>query len=269
MEVNGMHYHVEVLGSGPISVLLLHGFTGCGENYKDLLEDFPQKDMYTFILLDQLGHGKTNVPMDPDRYSMNQTINDLYTIVKKLEITKLSLYGYSMGGRVALAFATTYPDLVNKLVLESASPGLKEEAEQMTRKQADEKLAKRILEKGVPKFVDYWTDIPLFQSQKKLPDNIQKKIYHQRLNNSPLGLANSLRGIGTGAQPNYWEALSQLPIPVLLAAGEWDEKFVHIAEEMKNLIRESYFVKIKDAGHAIHVEQPRKFGKIVSEFLAN
>lgn len=269
MEINRVYYHVEKIGDGPHHVLMLHGFTGNGRSFQDVIEGFEKRENYTFILVDQLGHGKTDAPAHHERYKMEKMLVDLKSILDRLSISSVSIYGYSMGGRVALSFAVAYPELVSKLVLESASPGLEKMEERSARKEADEKLAERIEKDGVKSFVDFWTDIPLFQSQKSLPAVKQKSIYQQRLNNSPVGLANSLRGLGTGVQPSNWSYLDKIECPVLLAAGEWDEKFVFIAQEMKKRIEKSGFFKINGAGHAIHVEQPRKFGKIVSEFLSN
>ncbi|KMJ57711.1 esterase [Bacillus sp. LL01] len=269
MKINGVSYHVEIIGGGEHHVLMLHGFTGKGANFKDMLADFPHSDCYTFILIDQLGHGKSESPMQSKRYSMENTTADLKAILDHLGISRVSLYGYSMGGRLALSFATSHPSMVRKLVLESASPGLATKEERLKRKQADEKLADRIQNEGLEAFVEFWTNIPLFQSQKKLPESKQAEVHEQRMGNNVVGLANSLRGVGTGVQPSYWEHLRLIEFAVLIAAGEWDEKFVLIAQEMENRIEKSHFIKISEAGHAIHVEQPRKFGKIVSEFLSN
>lgn len=269
MKINGVYYHVESIGDGNHHVLMLHGFTGKGANFKELISKFPDLEPYTFILVDQLGHGKSEISEYPKRYGMQKATADLKSILDELGVSSVSLYGYSMGGRLALSFALTYPLMVRRVVLESASPGLATMADRLKRQQADERLADRIQEKGLRAFVKFWTDIPLFQSQKSLPESKQQEMYEQRMDNSAIGLANSLRGIGTGVQPSYWEQLSQIDIPVLLAAGELDEKFVLIAQEMNKRIEKSRFIKINEAGHAIHVEQPRKFGKIVSEFLSN
>ncbi len=269
MKINGVYYHVETIGDGAHHLLMLHGFTGSGRSFQDIIAGFENREDYTFILVDQLGHGKTDAPAHHERYRMEKVLVDLKSILDRLSISSVSIYGYSMGGRVALSFAVAYPKLVSKLVLESASPGLKKMEDRSARVKADEKLAERIEKDGVNSFVDFWTDIPLFQSQKSLPAKKQEAIYQQRVSNSPVGLANSLRGLGTGMQPSNWNYLDKIDCPVLLAAGEWDEKFVLIAQEMKKRIEKSVFFKISGAGHAIHVEQPRKFGKIVSEFLSN
>jgi 2-succinyl-6-hydroxy-2,4-cyclohexadiene-1-carboxylate synthase len=269
MNINGLNYHVEIIGNGPEHVLLLHGFTGKGSNFYELLDSIELKEQYTFILVDQPGHGQTDAPTDPERYKMEQICNDLKGILESLQVKKVSLYGYSMGGRAALTFAVEYPHLVKKLILESSSPGLEKDEERHARKQADERLADRIEKEGLLAFVKFWTDIPLFQTQRELSKVKQKEIFVQRMDNSTQGLANSLRGMGTGVQPSNWNRLLSINYPVLLAAGEQDEKFVLIAQEMKKRIKKSQFIKISEAGHAIHVEQPRKFGKIVSEFLSN
>ena len=56
----------------------------------------------------------------------------------------------------------------------------------------------------------------------------------ERLANNPKGLANSLRGMGTGAQPSWWNELQNLKMPVLLMNGEHDEKFFRILKISKN-----------------------------------
>ncbi|KPB03323.1 esterase [Bacillus sp. CHD6a] len=269
MEINGVHYHVERIGHGAHHILMLHGFTGNIRSFQELTAGFENVEDFTFILVDQLGHGKTDAPGQAERYRMEKVLFDLKSILDRLSIPLVSIYGYSMGGRVALSFTVAYPLMVSNLVLESASPGLEKLKDKLTRKEADEKLAERIEKEGLKSFVDFWTNIPLFQSQKLLPMEKQKSIYEQRMNNSPVGLANSLRGLGTGVQPSLWNSLDNINCPVLLAAGEWDEKFVLIAQEMKKRMEKSVFFKISNAGHAIHVEQPRKFGKIVSGFLTN
>ena len=269
MKVNGVFYHLETIGDGPKQVLCLHGFTGTGDNFREALSFIENKEDYTFFLLDHLGHGKSSVPGESERYSMANTVEDIRAILDKMNITKITLAGYSMGGRVALAFTATHPDYVEKLILESASPGLRTAEERLDRINADHRLAERILQNGMEEFVEYWTSIPLFQTQKLLSDDRQLQIKEQRLQNSPAGLANSLSGLGTGSQPSYWERLEECQAKVLLLAGEEDPKFVKIAENMKRLMKNAQYVKISGAGHAIHVEQPRKFGKIVSEFLSN
>ncbi|MFZ3589306.1 2-succinyl-6-hydroxy-2,4-cyclohexadiene-1-carboxylate synthase [Bacillus sp. DJP31] len=266
IELNGVTYSYMMRGQGP-ALVLLHGFTGCKENWGFLLEKLAHQ--FTVITVDLIGHGQTESPESPERYIVEHACRDLNSLLTLLEINAAYFLGYSMGGRVALAFAVLYPSRVRSLILESSSPGLLSERSRQERVAADELLAVEILHDGVGAFVDRWERISLFHSQKKLPLEVQEGIRTQRLRNSPIGLANSLRGMGTGSQLSYWNKLSSIQIPVLLLCGELDSKFCMIAEDMEKCLLHSTKYRVFDAGHAIHVEQPDFFGKIVMEFLHN
>lgn len=262
--VEEIEYFVEISGDGP-PIVLLHGFTGNGSTWKEIVPVL--SGSFQVIAIDIIGHGKTASPVDIKRYEMDSVARDISFILDELELDKTYILGYSMGGRLALSFTALFPCRVNAIILESASPGLKTAAEKQERKKQDELLAKRILQKGIKNFVDYWEQIPLFATQKRLPLEIQEQIRSQRLSNSPLGLANSLLGMGTGAQPSWWEHLHMLKMPVLLVCGEDDQKFCHIAEEMNLLLPNAQLSFFEATGHAVHVEHPQKFGTIVEEFL--
>jgi 2-succinyl-6-hydroxy-2,4-cyclohexadiene-1-carboxylate synthase len=172
-----------------------------------------------------------------------------------------------MGGRLALYLAVTYPHLINKLILESASPGLAEPAARAARVHSDEALADQIERDGIGAFVEYWARIPLFASQQRLPVALRQRLRDQRLQNRPHGLANSLRGMGTGVQPSLWDRLSALTVPVLLLTGEDDDKFDAIAQQMATRLPNARHQTIPQAGHTIHLEQPEAYWATVGAFL--
>ncbi len=267
--VNGVLYHVEVTGQGN-PLLLLHGFTGSGQNWADHVPTLAQH--YRVVTLDILGHGLTDSPADPARYSMEKVAADVTAVLHQSSIVNfqssiVNLLGYSMGGRLALYLAVHYPHLIRALILESASPGLETEPERAARRARDHALADRIESESVAAFVDYWEALPLWASQQQLAPEKRAALRAQRLNNNPTGLANSLRGMGTGAQPSLWPHLSELTTPVLLLAGETDEKFVGINRRMHNLLLNSQLELIADAGHAVHLERPYAFRQVVLTFL--
>jgi 2-succinyl-6-hydroxy-2,4-cyclohexadiene-1-carboxylate synthase len=266
IHIKGIDYHVETSGDG-FPVVLLHGFTGDTSTWS-ICEELLKKSSKV-IKIDLVGHGKSTSPESIERYEMKSVVEDLCHIFQYLNIGQVDLVGYSMGGRLALAFAIMHPTYVRKLVLESASPGLLTEEERKRRREQDQQLANEISEKGMEWFTEYWENIPLFESQKKLPSPIRKRIKEQRKQNSIKGLANSLIGMGTGSQPSYWDNLTDYSGEVLLLTGSMDIKFVSIAEKMLIKLKNSRWINIDGCGHAIHVEQPEKFGTIVSGFLSN
>ncbi|MCM3587987.1 2-succinyl-6-hydroxy-2,4-cyclohexadiene-1-carboxylate synthase [Mesobacillus maritimus] len=264
INLNDVMYNVEQSGSG-FPLLLLHGFTGSIETWYPFLPILKSQN----IMIDLLGHGKTESPSDSNRYDIQKAAEDLNLLLDQLDIEKTDVLGYSMGGRLAITFAVLFPNRVRKLILESTTPGLKRDFDRQERRERDAKLANKILSEGVEAFVRHWENIPLFQTQLNLPDKVREQIRNQRMQNNCIGLSNSLLGMGTGSQPSWWETLPTWSFPTLFLAGEWDEKFCKIGIEVASAVPNGLFMKIKNAGHAIHVEETEKFGTIVSEFLSN
>ncbi|EMI10828.1 alpha/beta superfamily hydrolase [Anoxybacillus gonensis] len=262
--VRGQTYYVERHGNGQ-PILLLHGFTGSCQTWHPLVSMWEQH--MQCIAMDILGHGQTDAPSSVQRYHIDMVAQDVAMLLEHLGIKKAHVLGYSMGGRLALTFAVLYPQYVQTLILESSSPGLKTEEERMKRREEDERLAQFIEQHGVASFVDRWENIPLFSSLKRLPEDVQHRIREERLQHTAIGLANSLRGMGTGAQPSWWEALPQLMIPTLLICGEDDEKFCRIASEMVQLLPNGTLITVPNAGHVVHLEQRERFCTLVQQFV--
>lgn len=254
-------YHYEVYGKGP-ALVMLHGFTGSRQTWYPFIEEY--KRNFQLILVDLPGHGETEINTV---CSIAECCRDLNNLFSHLNLKSINLLGYSMGGRTALSFAMYYPEMVDMLILESVSPGLSTSEERNQRINRDTKLAQWIEKVGVHEFVNYWENIALFDTQKKLSTSTQLQIRNERLNQSASGLSASLKGMGTGTQPDWWPKLKELKSHVLLIVGEYDSKFINTNKKMFESIKNSRLEKISNAGHAIHVEQPEKFGKMVKEFI--
>lgn len=259
--VNDANYWYEIHGNG-VPVVLLHGFTGSTSTWKRFIE--VASSQLQLITVDLPGHGKT---MTQSPRTMEACCKDLQSLFSHLELEEIHLVGYSMGGRTALSYAMFDSKRIETLTLESASPGLKTEKERKERRENDKKLAKKIKVQGIESFVKHWENIPLFDSQKRLPHLVRDSIRKERLKQSPEGLAMSLRSMGTGSQPSWWEHLKDFSSPVLLITGELDEKYIDINKEMSNLFLNAQLIICEDTGHAIHVEKPEIFGKLVTEFI--
>ncbi|MBT2644397.1 2-succinyl-6-hydroxy-2,4-cyclohexadiene-1-carboxylate synthase [Bacillus sp. ISL-41] len=264
--INGVRYNVEQCGDG-FPLVLLHGFTGAASTWKPFCPIWGQHSQ--LLMVDLIGHGETESPGDMERYDIKNAAIDLKELLDQLGIEQADFLGYSMGGRTAITFASLFPERVRKLVLESTTPGLINPEDRDARIQQDHKLANRIENEGLERFIDFWESIPLFRSQLNLPKEVREQIRSQRLRNDPAGLANSLRGMGTGAQPSWWDKLENFNFETLLITGEFDEKFCKIATDIASRLRNPTHLTINGCGHAIHVEEREKFGTIVSEFLSN
>lgn len=264
--LDGLDLWAEVEGAGP-PVVLLHGFTGTSGTWGPLVREMGGR--YTTIAFDHIGHGRSDAPDTVERYRMDRAVDDLVAAVRALGHERAAWVGYSLGGRTALQVACRHPEAVGALVLEGASPGLATEAEREARVAGDERLARMIEDDGLEAFVDYWQSISLWDSQQQTLSEAQRAaLREQRLGQLGIGLANSLRGMGTGSQTWLGDRLAEVRVPVLLTAGRLDTKYVESAEQMAASIPDSRVRIIEDAGHAAHLERPDAFNAVVLDFLS-
>ena len=265
LTVNGIGLNVEVAGAGP-PLLLQHGFTGSTATWESHLPALA--GCATTIAVDLIGHGASDAPADPARYAMSHCIADLLAVLDRLGVGRTGVLGYSMGARVALHLVLAAPERVAALVLESGSPGLAGESERSARRASDEELAAAIERDGVQTFVAHWEQLPLFASQDTLPAAVRSALRRQRLRNSAQGLAHSLRGMGTGAQASLWRRLGEIDAPALLIVGALDEKFCQIGCAMAGAMPRAGLAVVPGAGHAVHLERPDEFVRLVVGFVA-
>jgi len=262
MTVNSIDLNVEVSGSGP-ALTLLHGFTRDVREWEPLL---PAWTGFQLVRIDLIGHGRSDSPPDASRYTMAHAADDLAAVLDGLGIGRTALLGYSLGGRVALHFALAHQQRLWALALESASPGIADPAERAARRQGDAELAESIVRDGLEAFVDRWQAQPLFASQSRLPAAVLAEERRRRLENSPLGLANSLRGMGAGVQDYLLPRLRELRVPTLFVAGALDGRYAALARSMAEVAGADHRI-IEGAGHATHLERPAEFAAAVGEFL--
>jgi 2-succinyl-6-hydroxy-2,4-cyclohexadiene-1-carboxylate synthase len=232
-------------------------------NCYDFLAVINYLSEFCCLAVDLPGHGKTEVQQDCN-YSMVNTARALIKLLQKLDINKCFLVGYSMGGRLALYLTVYFPQYFPRVILESASPGLKTRSGRDRRIGRDLKLAKQLESQDFSLFLQQWYGNPLFASFVCHP-NYERAIA-SRLNNNPFNLAKSLLFMGLGIQPSLWDCLVSIKIPVLLVVGELDTKFVAINREIAILSSQTSLHIVKNAGHNIHFERPPEFGQLIRYF---
>ena len=195
------------------------------------------------VAVDLPGHGNAPPPNDSDLWESAERLVD---------VGGTAIYvGYSMGGRVSLHAALAHPERVRALVLIGATAGIDDLDERLARRAADERLAGHIEAVGVDTFIDEWLANELFAGLTE-----QTAMRDDRLRNTAVGLAASLRATGTGTQEPLWPQLGEIDVPVLVLAGQHDTKFRAIGERMAGLLSTPTFEVIAGAGHSVHLEQP-------------
>ena len=275
-------YH-RVLVAGPRTrppLLLLHGFTGDRRSWLgfaaawrrlqpagDGADGHHRKVQRQLIALDLPGHGRSPQPSEPAARTMSGVVAAVLASMDALDIARAHVLGYSMGGRVALSLALAVPERVASLSLIGASPGIADAAERDARAAADDALAAGLEAEGLPAFVARWMAQPLFASQARLDPRVLARERRRRLEQSPWGLAESLRRVGTGRMPPLWAALERLAMPCVFLAGAEDARFLGIGQAMAARSRRIVLHPVPGAGHAAQLEQPDWVAERVRSFL--
>jgi len=116
--VNGLQMYYEVHGAGGTPLLLLHGgFFNIDLQFGELLPSLATSRQV--IAADFQGHGRTN---DIDRPLTSANLaSDVLGLLQHLGVEQADVFGFSVGGGVALHLAIRNPQLVRKLIVSSAS----------------------------------------------------------------------------------------------------------------------------------------------------
>lgn len=254
-----MNLHFTKIGEGA-PLFILHGLFGSSDNWISLGRKFARK--YTVILVDQRNHGRSPQSDDWDYQVM---ASDIQQLASELGYTNINLLGHSMGGKVGMTIADTYPELVNKLVVADIAPKfypvrhrliidglLSVNLDQIeSRDEADLQLANYIPERNVRQFL-------LKNLDREDGDDFIWKINLEVINNH-------LENVGVATFPS-----NTITIPVLFIRGinsdyVTDEDIMEIRKHFSNSKVES----IGNAGHWLHAERPEAFVKTVLNFLEN
>ncbi len=244
-------------GRGAVRALFLHGFTGSKASFAHL--EPLLGDLLTATCVDLPGHGAA-----PLATSWDDAVAELVSLLDEPTV----LVGYSQGARLALAVAARAPERVERLVLESGSPGLRQRHARTARRRADASLAELLVARGVPEFVDRWERLPLFAGLRALPAVEQQALRDRRAAHTAEGLASALTALGQGAQPDLWSALPGLRVPTLVLTGADDARYTRLARRMVAELPLAWRASIAGCGHAPHLERPEAWAHELRSFLA-
>ncbi len=112
IKVNDIELYYEIHGEGE-PIIFSHAWMEDCSVWNSQIELFSKK--YKVIAYDHRGHGNSDKPKT--NYSIQTLSNDLYSLIQKLNLEKVTLVGNSMGGMTALVLALNHPDKISKLIL--------------------------------------------------------------------------------------------------------------------------------------------------------
>ena len=243
-------------------LFFLHGFTGSKYSWNEIQHLVKFKTH----AIDLPGHGKNYFKSLSNNYSFKNWDQEFLSILNNTKVDKINLCGYSMGGRLAISFATAFPEKVNSLILISSTAGLLNNSENKNRLIQDNKLSKDI-ELDYNKFIDNWENLDFFSKQKLRNPNgfIRQRVIRKSQN--PQQLALSLQNLGLGNMPNYWNDIPYFNFPVLIICGDEDKKYNKISSQLHSKINNSIIKIIPNSGHAPQIDQPIITSKLIQKFI--
>lgn len=248
---------------GGQTILLLHGFTGCKEDWDDFIVRLPVT--HRALAVDLPGHGESGSVAEK-WFAIPRCAESIVATLDANEIERCDVVGYSMGGRLAIYLLTNYAERFGRAVLESTTAGIDDGSERAARRAIDELRAQEIVTGSLTSFLMNWYDQPMFAGMRRRPERFEY-LLQRRLRADREGLATSLRLMGTGAQESLWGRLQNIDQELLLIAGQFDGKFRAIAERMCSLCPHAQVRIIPGSGHNVHFEQPEHFYTEVESFL--
>lgn len=222
------------------TVVLLHGFAGTGRGWDPVVARLDAQ-RYTALAPDQRGHGAR-------AGARPITFDAVAADVLALAHERFVLCGYSMGGRIALHVALAAPERVSRLILVATTAGIDDELERRRRRAADVDLAQAIEVEGLEAFAERWLAQPLFADD---PPAAQTLARADIVRSDPAGLAEALRGIGTGTMAPLWDRLGELDMPAVVLVGQRDTKFRRLAERLASGLPQAEVLLARGAGHAL------------------
>lgn len=269
--------------------MLIHGFMGSPEDFNPIAK---QLSAYFPCIAPSLkGHGHTHTepthfsPTAPAPYGLQAQAAHLEVALNQAGIDTVYTVGYSLGGRVALAWALgpDYSKLTNKaynprlkaLCLTAAHVGLGPDPQaRQARLAQDQKIAQR-LNAIAPKnttesweeFLNFWYRFPLFGRLRQHAD--YTVLLQRRRAHNPRLLAEVVLQASNALQTDYRSELAQLAhvLPCLYVAGAEDPKYAAIATELAQAGVPA--VLMPKVAHAIPVEDSARYGLLLQQFFAS
>ena len=265
----GVAIYFEDSGPGATGevVIFAHEFAGEVESWQDQVTHL--KDRYRCIPYAARGRLPSDVPEDPEAYSVEHSVTDILGLMNHLGLKKAHLVGLSMGTNTVLQTALWHRDRCLSITLSSTGYGAMPEG----RKEFQEAcvaMSHRLIEEGWETMAaEYGTGPFRARFQQKRPE--ASAAFLKRLaGHSALGSALCQRGV-QGKRPSFFEqedALKALDLPVFLITGDDDVPGWEGTLYLKRTIPTSGLLVMPRTGHQTNLEEPEMFNTALANFLA-
>ena len=263
---DGIRLYYEETGSGT-PVIFVHEYAGDHRSWEPQMRHFGQR--YRAITYAARGYPPSDVPDDVALYSQVRAADDIGAVLDHLRIDRAHVVGLSMGGFATLHFGFRHAAQARSLVV--AGCGYGAEPDQRLRFRAEaEAIADFIATRGMAVFSEKYAYGPTrVQFENKDPRGFAE-FKRQLGEHDAVGARNTQLGVQR-ERPSLYELvepMQALTVPTLILTGDEDWPCLAPGLLMKQHIRTAALAVMPNCGHAINIEDPDEFNRLVGAFLA-
>ncbi len=257
LKVNGLSVNAEGDKNNQ-AVIFLHGFPFDSHMWHNQIERL--KDNFYCVAYDLRGLGES--PAGDGQFTMEMFVDDLFAVIKEMQLNKPVICGLSMGGYIALRALERDQHAFKAAILCSTKSEEDDNAGKLKRAAGVAAINKE----GVEKFCEgllpnTFSDISITESKEVYDDTMTRA-----KKSSPLGVKGCL--IAMAGRTDTTDFLPKLELPALVLAGSIDK--IAPAEGMRGMaekIKNSDFGAAPRAGHMTPVENPDFVCDMMEGFL--
>ncbi|MHA2008598.1 MAG: proline iminopeptidase-family hydrolase [Promethearchaeota archaeon] len=264
---------------GKLPLLCLHGGPGATHDYMEPLGEM-QSTGRRVILYDQLGSGNSDHPNNPEMWTIELFVEELGVVLHELELERVHLLGHSWGAMVAMEYAVTQPEGLASLILANALADYPQWITEINRLRSElpHDVQQTLLkyeesgDLGNPAYeeavlvlyrrhfcrLDPWPDC-LNRTFEKMEQ--YSEVYNTMNGPSEFHVTGSLKDW------SIVDRLHEIHVPTLLLSGRYDEATPTVIRTIKNGISGSEWVVFEKSSHTPHLEEPKKYFQVLSDFL--
>ncbi len=257
--------YYEEAGDGT-AMVFVHEFAGDYRSFEPQMRHFARR--YRCIAYNARGYPPSGVPEAVASYSQDRARDDILAVLDGVSIERAHIVGISMGSLATLHFGLSYPDRALSLVLGGCGYGAKTGQREQFRSEAAG-FANRIETEGMAKVAaDYASGPARVQFENKDPRGFAEFVA-MLAEHSTVGSANTLRGVQM-ERPSVYDLedrLLALTVPTLIMAGDEDEPCLDASLYLKRTIPSAGLAFLPKTGHALNLEEPDLFNRLVDDFV--
>ena len=254
-----MELNYKVFGDVGEDIIIIHGLLGSLDNFQTIAKQL--SETYRVWLLDMRNHGRS---FHSEEMNYEVMVEDVHEFMKSHQLAHAHLIGHSMGGKVAMNFALTYPELVNDLIIIDIGP---------KKYEGDHQVILKTMK-----------DISLndFSERSEIEEKISEKIHSQKI------VQLMMKNLGRDQNTFFWKPNVEVILKnyrllmdtmpkhqifngktVFIKGENSDYIELDELEDFRKYFSEAQMMIVPNSGHWVHADQPEVFLQLLFKILNN